>query len=305
MDFTNFVEKYTKNGKIYVIFSGIPVKTGEITKVKNKPFVLKTSDENISDENLQKFINKISKLKISELRALDITGKFLNSTQFKEPEVIKPPEGYKPTPHSTFSTLFREKSNNPALLPVESFTKLLEEQKEKALARQRSADANIIERIRNYYTQAQIKELTERERSRYLGLVNRVSSINQDDINNEQLGESVLDDIDLSSRSPENIKEQIVSEKKVVSDFTIDFGTECNICLMDMDLSEKLCKLNCKHTYHCECISKWLKVPISDHGSGIKGKCAVCREPVTKITTNEPRTSNFGRWSELKYLLSL
>lgn len=50
--------------------------------------------------------------------------------------------------------------------------------------------------------------------------------------------------------------------------------SRCTICLMDIDVGESMIKLGCSHSYHSECLEKYLKE--YDY------KCPVCRADVGK-----------------------
>ena len=258
-----------------------------------------------------------------------------SSTQ--KPEV-KEPEGYKAPLYSNMDRLLNPKDKPfiESLLPNEEFNKMMQSKKEKDLLRQRRADANIIHLVRTFYTQEERRDVFNRNRSRYLALRN-ISRMNLDQV---PLGVSVFDNIqqinsnqvrptnslnwipppinpndvlagiDVSGRdfrTQQALKKNIeaLPGPQIDPNFIIEFGPDCSICMTEMESTEKLCKLGCGHTYHCDCISKWLKMPLSDYGREIKGVCAMCRKPVTEITTNNPFNSSFGLSSELKYLLSL
>jgi hypothetical protein len=291
--------------------------------------------------------DKIPKIKeilgnFSKIEAFDFSKekpKLLESS-VQKPELKQSDEGYKAPLYSNMDRLLNPKPKPfvESLLPNEEFAEMMRNKKEKDLLRQRRADANIIHLVRTFYTQEERRDVFNRNRERYLALRN-ISRMNLEQV---PLGVSVFDNIqqintnqvrpinslnwipppinpndalsgiDLSHRNfrtQQELKKNIeaLPGPKVDPNFTIEFGPDCSICMTEMESTEKLCKLGCGHTYHCDCISKWLKMPLSDYGREIKGVCAMCRAPVESITTNEPNSekSSFGLSSELKYLLSL
>lgn len=45
----------------------------------------------------------------------------------------------------------------------------------------------------------------------------------------------------------------------IVKDLEDNLIKECSICLSEMKINEKLVILSCKHYFHKECITEWLK----------------------------------------------
>ncbi|XP_054789012.1 RING-H2 finger protein ATL66-like [Prosopis cineraria] len=86
---------------------------------------------------------------------------------------------------------------------------------------------------------------------------------------------------------PVSIKKLPIVLHQRASDATYKLeGTECCICLSTFKDGEKLKVLpGCDHSFHCECVDKWL----SNHSS-----CPLCRSslkvqsPFPKILTQEP-----------------
>jgi hypothetical protein len=54
----------------------------------------------------------------------------------------------------------------------------------------------------------------------------------------------------------------------------------CTICVSKYQIGENVTELNCKHIFHTECISEWVKY---------KSECPVCRQ---SIDTIDERTDN-------------
>ena len=69
---------------------------------------------------------------------------------------------------------------------------------------------------------------------------------------------------------------------------------ECVICLENFKLNEQICKLNCNHLFHIDCIEPWLNE---------KKNCPICRKSTNRINIEEPNeellTSN--EMSEQQY----
>ena len=53
-----------------------------------------------------------------------------------------------------------------------------------------------------------------------------------------------------------------------------DSKEKCSICMMEMKKDNKICKLDCKHNFHEDCIMQWLKE--------YNYKCPVCRKECGK-----------------------
>jgi hypothetical protein len=51
---------------------------------------------------------------------------------------------------------------------------------------------------------------------------------------------------------------QIISFEYFYS--TIDNNVQCSICMEDFKLNEEAKKLPCKHYFHTQCITEWLKL---------------------------------------------
>ena len=59
---------------------------------------------------------------------------------------------------------------------------------------------------------------------------------------------------------------------------TEDHELSCSICMSHMKKDEKITLLNCKHAFHCDCISPYLKE--------FNYKCPICRSEVGKAKYN-------------------
>ena len=74
--------------------------------------------------------------------------------------------------------------------------------------------------------------------------------------------------------SPENNRKQYSS---VLDNYLFELE-DCSICLQKM---KHKCKLNCGHSFHLECISKWFN-------ENILRTCPICREREPCINSNVP-----------------
>lgn len=63
-----------------------------------------------------------------------------------------------------------------------------------------------------------------------------------------------------------------------------DSKEKCSICMMEMKKDNKICKLDCKHNFHEECIMQWLKE--------YNYKCPVCRKECGKAKFHLSEESN-------------
>ena len=53
-----------------------------------------------------------------------------------------------------------------------------------------------------------------------------------------------------------------------------DSKENCSICMMSMKKDDEVCKLDCEHTFHKDCIMQWLKE--------YNYKCPICRKECGK-----------------------
>lgn len=44
-----------------------------------------------------------------------------------------------------------------------------------------------------------------------------------------------------------------------VTEAMVNEGADCAVCKEDLVMNEEVTKLPCKHIYHFECVSEWLK----------------------------------------------
>lgn len=80
---------------------------------------------------------------------------------------------------------------------------------------------------------------------------------------------------------PPAAKEDIDALPRIkVTKEMVDDSIDCAVCKEDLLLDEEVARLPCKHTYHFECVSKWLET----HDT-----CPICRHP---ITPEEKRQQN-------------
>ncbi|KAF8544841.1 hypothetical protein BDD12DRAFT_722859 [Trichophaea hybrida] len=72
---------------------------------------------------------------------------------------------------------------------------------------------------------------------------------------------------------PPAAKEDIEALPKVkVTEQMVNEGIDCAVCKEDLELDEQVTTLPCHHSYHFDCVSKWLEA----HDT-----CPICRHPIT------------------------
>ncbi|KAF8249785.1 hypothetical protein K440DRAFT_649093 [Wilcoxina mikolae CBS 423.85] len=72
---------------------------------------------------------------------------------------------------------------------------------------------------------------------------------------------------------PPAAKEDIEALPKVrVTEQMVNEGIDCAVCKEDLMLDEQVTTLPCHHSYHFDCVSKWLEA----HDT-----CPICRHPIT------------------------
>ncbi|XWS33273.1 hypothetical protein CRYUN_Cryun22dG0067500 [Craigia yunnanensis] len=82
----------------------------------------------------------------------------------------------------------------------------------------------------------------------------------------------------------------------------VDLSTECTVCLSELEEGEKVRKLKCKHTFHKDCLDRWLQQ--------YWATCPLCRTKVLpdEIVANYHRLQNQveydGSDEEMIFLLS-
>lgn len=54
---------------------------------------------------------------------------------------------------------------------------------------------------------------------------------------------------------------------------------ECPICLVDIEKDEILCRLQCKHLFHCDCVTEWL--------TKYSNECPMCRKEAVLKSVDE------------------
>jgi len=83
--------------------------------------------------------------------------------------------------------------------------------------------------------------------------------------------------------------ERAISELQAFSDF-VDvsiFAGECPICL-DYILIKSLCKTNCDHAFHSNCIRETIK----QRQRNSPARCPICRTAITRLFSFEPQVTN-------------
>jgi hypothetical protein len=71
---------------------------------------------------------------------------------------------------------------------------------------------------------------------------------------------------------PPAAKEDIDSLPRLkVTAIMVTEGVDCAVCKDDLVLDEEVAQLPCKHTYHFECVSKWLE----EHDVSTRSKVSV------------------------------
>ncbi|KAA8895374.1 hypothetical protein FN846DRAFT_341734 [Sphaerosporella brunnea] len=68
----------------------------------------------------------------------------------------------------------------------------------------------------------------------------------------------------------------------MVTEAMVYDGVDCAVCKDDLVLNEQVAQLPCKHTYHFECVSRWLEA----HDT-----CPICRHPITPEGRRRERRS--------------
>ena len=89
------------------------------------------------------------------------------------------------------------------------------------------------------------------------------------------------------------VKVEIVEDEnqnsKESDDLPFEMRTECGMCFDSYSLGQEKCRLPCKHTFHKECVMKWL---IENR----KNQCPLCRYKVTDppiSSKSKPRVNQF------------
>ena len=72
---------------------------------------------------------------------------------------------------------------------------------------------------------------------------------------------------------PETPDYNITLEKKSATE--INCGKECYICLDNIQINNEVSELSCKHTFHYECIEKWVNIQKENRVEEVV--CPVCR----------------------------
>lgn len=81
-------------------------------------------------------------------------------------------------------------------------------------------------------------------------------------------------------------------------------ATECRVCLSEFEEGEKVRKLKCQHTFHRDCLDKWLQQ--------YWATCPLCRKQVLpddvvfkhRQHQNQPEAASNGNHDNLLYLFS-
>ena len=73
------------------------------------------------------------------------------------------------------------------------------------------------------------------------------------------------------------LNHQIVSSMMPTEKFNSVKKKKCSVCLEDFSPNDKIKRLPCLHTFHCNCINKWLQ---------IKLKCPECNFDIQKFIMN-------------------
>ena len=108
-----------------------------------------------------------------------------------------------------------------------------------------------------------------------------------EDFNIDYLYINNLEDIMLRNALNESLEMYTCNELKPNVNIDVDskqsdIESSCSICQDDIIMSEEVIHLECKHTYHSECIKKWVKY---------KAECPICRASI-KTTTSSLNEKN-------------
>lgn len=77
-----------------------------------------------------------------------------------------------------------------------------------------------------------------------------------------------------------------LTRKKITKEMLGDDGNaDCSICMDAVEPEEEVTELPCKHWFHHQCVSAWLK----EHDT-----CPHCRKGITKTDQNPPRDTSAG-----------
>ncbi len=234
----------------------------------------------------------------------DFPTKLLESS---ENEIVKKESKFQFPLHSTETTLDRPKIAIASLQPNEEWNKVMEKfnrSKQNAQDRLKLRTNLALSLIRR-----RIQEYTSRPWYANIDLTPQELTTGREVINNFYNRE--LDGIDTTFRSEEMIDKMV----KTIQDLpqpqpgNFDITGDCSICLTEMEKNETICKLGCGHVFHCDCINRWIREPLSNYGYQIKSTCPYCRQAVQSIITNV-KGSNFGKKrsvfeNELNYLEKL
>lgn len=91
----------------------------------------------------------------------------------------------------------------------------------------------------------------------------------------------------LGSRAPPPASEEAIEKlgkRKVgVEDLGSDGKAECTICIEELQVGEEVTVLPCKHWFHGECVTLWLK----EHNT-----CPICRTPIEADGRRDPQNDS-------------
>jgi hypothetical protein len=68
----------------------------------------------------------------------------------------------------------------------------------------------------------------------------------------------------------------------------------CPICFVDFHDNSKVSRLKCRHVYHSECLEQLIIQTVNK-------SCAICRETIKIIDTQDTPISLVSVWTEIKY----
>ncbi len=305
------------NGRSGTLTKNSKLETKNLKKIKVNYYNFKYKNDTIEDTSLKKIFDKFES-SINKLQAYDAYEKMINSSEFKQPE--KPKESVFEWPlYSNEAQLSKPKIHVDSLLPNVEWTDMMKNLKIKKELKARMFEERTRPLIRSnprtYYRYSNLPDLSNQE------IIQRFNALS--DLYNQELpvpitvkeyinklessDKELLSHVELQFRDIDTVKRLLDTLKKLpkpkYSSFEIP-NEPCSICYTDMEPSESICKLQCGHIFHCDCINRWLREPLSNYGYHIKSTCPYCRKPVESIETNQKETS-FGFLSDLGYLLKL
>lgn len=104
---------------------------------------------------------------------------------------------------------------------------------------------------------------------------------NQNNQNNQNLNNALLESFTFTNNNNETVQEDNSLENHIVKRESIqsDLDNNCAVCLDSLDENNCVGELKCKHTFHYDCIKKWVH---------ISANCPICKNDIknTPVITN-------------------